>query len=128
MAEMTIAPSGALSADLGVALVPAVELVRGTGWLPDWPDHRDYTAEHPELRPELESLGIAQPSDPASLPLTVDLRPWSSPIEDQGALGSCTANAGMGVLDRTEHATTSDLLARAVDLEEDALPSRHTGL
>src|SRR5207302_799306 len=81
---------------------PAVELVRGTGWLPDWPDHRDYTAEHPELRPELESLGIAQPSDPASLPLTVDLRPWFSPIEDQGALGSCTANAGMGVLEYYE--------------------------
>jgi C1A family cysteine protease len=102
MAEMTIAPSDAAAADIGVALVPAVELVKGTGWLPDWPDHRDYTTEHPELRMQLESLGAAELSDPSALPLTVDLRPWFSPIEDQGSLGSCTANAGMGVLEYFE--------------------------
>src|SRR6266550_7354962 len=101
MAEMTIAPGDAATADL-VALVPAVELVKGRGWLPDWPDHRDYTAEHPELRLQLESLGAAELADPSALPVPVDLRPWFSPIEDQGALGSCTANAGMGVLEYFE--------------------------
>jgi C1A family cysteine protease len=101
MAEMTIAPD-AVGADLGVEFVPAVELIKGTGWLPDWPDQRDYTAEHPSLQPQLESLGIADVADPAALPLTVDLRAWFSPVEDQGALGSCTANAGMGMLEYFE--------------------------
>jgi C1A family cysteine protease len=32
----------------------------------------------------------------------VDLRPWCSPIENQGALGSCTANAGVGVVEYFE--------------------------
>src|SRR5437879_4057024 len=101
MAEMTIAPD-TVAQDLGVAHIPEVELVKGTGWLPDWPDHRDYTAEHPQLRLQLESLGAVELADPSALPLTVDLRPWFSPIEDQGALGSCTANAGMGALEYFE--------------------------
>jgi len=101
MAEMTIAPD-TVAADLGVAHAPEVELVKGTGWLPDWPDHRDYTADHPALRPQLESLGIADLAEPAALPGGVDLRAWFSPIEDQGALGSCTANAGMGMLEYFE--------------------------
>jgi C1A family cysteine protease len=37
-----------------------------------------------------------------SLPVSVDLREWCSPIEDQGALGSCTAHAGVGVIEYYE--------------------------
>lgn len=51
------------------------------GWIPDLPDHRDYryAAPAPLLR---------------ALPPRVDLRKQSPPeIYDQGALGSCTANA-----------------------------------
>ena len=33
------------------------------------------------------------------LPKTVDLRPYCSPIEDQGQLGSCTGNAIAGMVD-----------------------------
>jgi hypothetical protein len=33
------------------------------------------------------------------LPRSVDLRPWMTPVEDQGALGSCTANALAGALE-----------------------------
>ena len=29
----------------------------------------------------------------------VDLTPWCSPIEDQGNLGSCTAHAGVGMVE-----------------------------
>ena len=56
------------------------------GWLPDRPDQRDrlYTA-------------IAKP--PKKLPASVDLRPLCSKVEDQGALGSCTANALVGNLE-----------------------------
>jgi C1A family cysteine protease len=35
-------------------------------------------------------------------PSSVDLRPWCSPIENQGALGSCTAHAAVGVVEYYE--------------------------
>jgi C1A family cysteine protease len=62
---------------------------RGFGWLPDLPDQRDrlYAA-------------IAKP--PAELPPSVDLRKSFSPVEDQGAMNSCTANAIVGVLEFLE--------------------------
>ena len=37
-----------------------------------------------------------------SLPISVDLREWCSPIEDQGSIGSCTAQAGAGVIEYYE--------------------------
>ncbi len=59
------------------------------GWVPDRPDQRDklYAA-------------IARP--PKKLPSSVDLRPGCSPVEDQGKLGSCTANALVGNLEFLE--------------------------
>ena len=39
---------------------------------------------------------------PPRLPAAVDLRAWASPVEDQGALGSCTAQAGAGVIEYYE--------------------------
>ena len=33
------------------------------------------------------------------LPNVVDLRPYASPIDDQGSLGSCTGNACAGAID-----------------------------
>ena len=59
------------------------------GWLPDLPDHRDY-------------LYSAVRAVPAVLPPKVDLRPSCPPIEDQGKLGSCTANALAGALEFLE--------------------------
>ena len=59
------------------------------GWVPDLPDHRD----------KLYS-SIAAP--PKKLPSKVDLRGGCSPVEDQGALGSCTANALVGNLEFLE--------------------------
>ncbi len=55
------------------------------GWLPDLPDRRDY-------------LYGALRAVPAVLPPMVDLRPSCPPVEDQGQLGSCTANALAGAL------------------------------
>jgi C1A family cysteine protease len=37
-----------------------------------------------------------------SLPPKQDLRKWCSPIEDQGQIGSCTANAGVGLVEYFE--------------------------
>jgi C1A family cysteine protease len=48
----------------------------------------------------LGKVGVAEPA--RTLPASVDLRAWCSPIEDQGALGSCTANAGVGLVEYFE--------------------------
>jgi C1A family cysteine protease len=60
------------------------------GWLPDRPDTRDYT---------IEQIGF---KTAAALPASVDLRQWCSPIEDQGNIGSCTANAAVGLVEYME--------------------------
>ena len=73
----------------------------GMGWLPDYPDFRDYTPEHEVILTLLKKTKAAQPSK-AKLPATADLRPWCSPVEDQGNLGSCTAHAGVGVVEYFE--------------------------
>lgn len=69
---------------------------RGFGWIPDLPDVRDYTGETPEVR---EALGRRPRGE---RPGAVDLRQWASAVEDQGALGSCTAQAGAGIVEYYE--------------------------
>jgi len=83
------------------------------GWLRDLPDFRDYTIASDEVRLKLKALnqrsikanltaaGVLRAS-PAALPAAVDLRAWCSPIEDQKNLGSCTANAGVGLVEYFE--------------------------
>ncbi len=79
---------------------------RGMGWRPDLPDFRDYTEETPDVRTVLAPTGVtaaaAKGARPYRLPAAVDLRDWASPVEDQGALGSCTAQAGAGVIEYYE--------------------------
>ncbi len=76
----------------------------GTGWLPPKPDLRDYNQKHPEVAPLKKELGLARTEKvlKAAMPPAVDLRPWCSPVEDQGNLGSCTANAAVGVVEYLE--------------------------
>ena len=101
----------------------------GLGWLPDVPSHKDYGPDNPEVSKLLAqtrsadlfagaySAGKAAPvgskgvhavskgalavaAAPALAPAPViDLRTYCSPIEDQGALGSCTANAAAGLVE-----------------------------
>ena len=61
------------------------------------PDFRDYSPENEKIKPLLKKLNVL--STPASLPVKIDLRAGCAPIEDQGALGSCTANAGVGMIE-----------------------------
>ena len=56
------------------------------GWIRDLPDHRDLMYAAP-----MEVL--------AQLPSSADLRPGCPPVEDQGQLGSCTANAIAGAIE-----------------------------
>ena len=74
---------------------------RKMGWLPDYPDFRDYTVDHTNVAPQLVKLA-AEKSSETALPTTVDLRYWCPPIENQGNLGSCTANAGVGLVEYFE--------------------------
>jgi len=70
----------------------------GTGWLPPLPDMRDYTEEQPEIAKMVKKLGVPSSARlKASLPSKVDLTEWCSPIENQGGLGSCTAQAAVGI-------------------------------
>jgi C1A family cysteine protease len=84
------------------------------GWLPDYPDFRDYTmdldvisqklqlsGETKSIKQMLTTAGVSKPVK-TGLATSVDLRAWCSPIEDQGQLGSCTANAGVGLLEYFE--------------------------
>src|SRR5512136_1829682 len=71
----------------------------GYGWVPDLPDQRDY------------KFGVLY-KIPAKLPAAIDLRSQCSPVEDQGNLGSCTANALAGALEfleRKDKVTFADL-------------------
>jgi len=72
---------------------------RGMGWIPDFPDFRDYTEGTKEVK---QVLGAQGPLRAKSLPASVDLREWCSPIEDQGGIGSCTSQAGAGVIEYYE--------------------------
>ncbi|MDI6846492.1 MAG: cysteine protease, partial [Candidatus Saccharicenans sp.] len=87
------------------------------GWLPDRPDFRDYHESHEEIRSILDAskkglfphddlvINYVPPSrriPASSLPSSVDLREYCSPVEDQGMLGSCTAHAGVGLIEYYE--------------------------
>jgi len=79
--------------------------VRGFGWKRDHNDPRDFTPEHKEIHEILTLKGIKKPRkiSGADLPKKMDNRKWCSPIEDQGHLGSCTANAGVGMYEYMEN-------------------------
>jgi C1A family cysteine protease len=90
----------------------STEASRAMGWLPDYPDFRDYAVE------QGESAAIAEMNDEsfgrllrktdafdiplAALPPVIDLRHWMSDVEDQGAIKSCTANAAVGLVEYFE--------------------------
>jgi len=71
----------------------------GMGWIPDYPDFRDYTEKTEEVK---TVLGERRPIKAKGLPSSVDLREWCPPVEDQGSLGSCTAHAGVGMIEYYE--------------------------
>jgi C1A family cysteine protease len=60
------------------------------GWIPDRPDQRD-----------LMFSAVYKPIP--KLPTSVDLQATFSAVEDQGSLGSCTANALVGALEFLEN-------------------------
>ncbi len=76
---------------------------KGMGWVPDYPDFRDYTLENKAIEPMAKEMRVAASAKGGEkLPKVVDLRQWCSPIEDQESIGSCTANAGVGLVEYYE--------------------------
>jgi C1A family cysteine protease len=88
----------------------------GMGWLPDYPDFRDHTmvheqvptrrklageAESESVKAMLAELGVTEKPD-ADVPKSTDLREFCSPIENQLSIGSCTAHAGVGIVEYFE--------------------------
>lgn len=71
------------------------------GWVPDYPDPRDYSVEHKTIANMVSTVGIKETAK-LSAPANVDLRNWCSPIENQYNIGSCTANAGVGLVEYFE--------------------------
>ena len=78
----------------------------GTGWLPDVPDFRDYTVHSEKVR----ALFKASPPKAAKLSASADLREHCSPVEDQGKIGSCTAQAVVGLLEYFERRALGEYL------------------
>jgi C1A family cysteine protease len=84
------------------------------GWLPDYPDIRDHAVDYDKVSPRLKALGqresirsMLSHAGTADLsridaPASADLRQWCSPIENQGSIGSCTANAGVALVEYFE--------------------------
>lgn len=73
-----------------------------TGWLPPLPDLRDYSNEHPVVAALSMRLGINEADNLENaneIPSSINLREWCSPVEDQLTLGSCTANAVVGMVE-----------------------------
>jgi C1A family cysteine protease len=85
------------------------------GWIPDLPDARDFSY-----------LKLAKAIQPEKLPKQIDLRSHCSSVEDQGPLGSCTAQALVGNLEllKRKHGKKLDFSRLFVYFNERAL--RHT--
>jgi C1A family cysteine protease len=85
---------------------------RGLGWLPDYPDFRDHTPNAEDVparrklagddRPIKDMLEEFKVPDTGELPSSADLREWCSSVENQGSIGSCTAHAGVGIVEYFE--------------------------
>ena len=82
------------------------------GWLPDYPSIQDYTPQKDTVPTKLKPLrqkpikamltDVRAASASVDLRASADLRPWCSPIENQGSIGSCTAHAGIGLVEYFE--------------------------
>jgi C1A family cysteine protease len=70
----------------------------GLGWQRDLPDIRDYTPESDTIGKLIHKSKALKPPK-AGLKKSEDLTRWCSPIEDQGDIGSCTANAGVALIE-----------------------------
>lgn len=73
------------------------------GWQRELPDFRDWDiTKHPMAQPLMAGGVSAEGMVLQAQPSSVDLRQHCSPIENQGMLGSCTAQAAVGMVEYLE--------------------------
>lgn len=84
------------------AKFPETREVFNTGWLPPILDYRDYSPDAEPIAEMAKTLRIPAGKTLKALPTKVDLRQYCSPVEDQLGLGSCTANAAVGIVEYFE--------------------------
>ena len=72
------------------------------GWQRDLPDIRDYTPDHEKVEKLFHKSKALKPPQ-AGIAGKADLSSFCSPIEDQGEIGSCTAHAGVGLIEYYEN-------------------------
>lgn len=77
------------------------QLRYGMGWQREIPDIRDYTVQHDSIGGLLQKSTALKPQKAAGAP-AVDLSALCSPVENQGQIGSCTAHAGVGLIEYYE--------------------------
>ena len=103
--EATIEQAGTIEpvAGNGQAAAPVVDAAvpYAMGWLRDLPDVRDFTTGSAEVAAILNAVpaGDTVCAEAPKLNAREDLRQWCSPIEDQRTIGSCTAQAGVGIVE-----------------------------
>jgi C1A family cysteine protease len=73
----------------------------GMGWQRDLPDIRDYTPDHEKIEILFRKSKALKPPQ-AGIAKSIDLSSLCSPIENQESLGSCTANAAVGLIEYYE--------------------------
>src|SRR5271157_38334 len=88
----------------GGAIMPSFPYM--LGWRQDLEkdDPRDYHIDHSEMQKVFKAQPLVNEriTGAVEAPNVHSLRKWCSPIEDQGQLGSCTANAAVGMLEYYE--------------------------
>ncbi len=77
------------------------------GWHPDIPDFRDKSLKHKDICKKLADTNSLI-TNGADIPDSVDHREWCSPVEDQGKLGSCTAQAVVGLMEYMMRRSTGE--------------------
>jgi C1A family cysteine protease len=76
------------------------------GLIPQLPDIRNYTMTSPQVFKAYQRAGVFCGDDgDLIIPPQVDISEFDSPVEDQGTQGTCTANAGAGLLEHLERKT-----------------------
>jgi len=74
------------------------------GWKDEVAPKLKVLGQKDSVKAMLKKVDVAEPKK-VSLPASVDLRAWCSPIENQGSLGLCTAHASVGVVEYFERRT-----------------------